>query len=112
MQIIRIHPCRYRQAHEFGEAESLLNKGLLKYKDSLGLLQNLGRLYKIQYRWDEAEIVYQKLLKLRPHNSLLLTHLGFIQWKRNKITMARQNITQALYENPGSLWAWNLHLLL
>ena len=97
---------------QFGEAESLLNKGLLKYKDSLGLLQNLGRLYKIQFRWDEAEIVFQKLLKLRPHNSLLLTHLGFIQWKRNKITMARQNITQALYENPGSLWAWNLHLLL
>ena len=26
--------------------------------------------------------------------------------------MARQNITLALYENPGSLLAWNLHLLL
>jgi len=97
---------------QFVEAEKLLKRGLQKHKDSPGLLQTQGRLYKIQQRWQEAEIVFQKLLKLRPYNSLLLTHLGFTQWKLNKITAARQNITQALYENPGSLWAWNLHLLL
>jgi tetratricopeptide (TPR) repeat protein len=97
---------------QFAEAGKLLNRGLLKYKDSPGLLQTQGRLYKIQQRWQEAEIVFQKLLKLRPHNSLLLTHLGFTQWKLNKVRTARQNITLALYENPGSLWAWNLHLLL
>ena len=97
---------------QFAEAEKLLNRGLLKYKDSPGLLQTQGRLYKIQQRWQEAEIVFQKLLKLSPHNSLLLTHLGFTQWKLNKVRTARQNITLALYENPGSLLAWNLHLLL
>jgi len=97
---------------QFVEAEKLLKRGLQKHKDSPGLLQTQGRLYKIQQRWQEAEIVFQQLLKLRPYNSLLLTHLGFTQWKLNKITAARQNITQALYENPGSLWAWNLHLLL
>ena len=97
---------------QFVEAEKLLKRGLKKHKDSPGLLQTQGRLYKIQQRWQEAEIVFQKLLKLRPYNSLLLTHLGFTQWKLNKISTARQNITQALYENPGSLWAWNLHLLL
>jgi len=97
---------------QFTEAETLLNKGLQKNEDSQGLLQTQGRLYKIQQRWQEAELIFKKLLKLRPYNSLLLTHLGFTQWKQDKITTARQNITQALYENPGSLLAWNLYLLL
>ena len=97
---------------QFDEAEALLDQSLELYKDSPGLLQTQGRLYKLQERWQEAEQVFQKLVKLRPNNSLLLTHLGFIQWKLNKIMPARRNITQALYENPGSLWAWNLHLLL
>mgnify|MGYP006118979977 FL=1 len=97
---------------QFAETEMLLNKSLQKYKESPGLLQTQGSLYIIQQRWQEAEQVFKKLLKLRPDNSLLLTNLGFTQWKLNKITAARENITQALYENPGSLWAWNLHLLL
>ena len=97
---------------QFSEAEDLLNKGLELHKDSPGLLQTQGRLYKLQERWQEAEQVFLKLVKLRPNNSMLLTHLGFTQWKLNKIEEARLNITQALYENPGSLWAWNLHLLL
>ena len=90
----------------------MLNKIPLKLKDSPALLQAQGRLYKVQERWPEAEKVLLKLVILRPNNSLLLTHLGFAQWKLNKILDARLNITHALYENPGSLWAWNLHLLL
>ena len=97
---------------QYAEAEVLLDKSLAQYQDSPALLETLGRLYERQERWEEAEKIFKKLVKLRPNNSLLLTHLGFTQWKLKKTEKARLNITQALYENPGSLWAWNLHLLL
>ena len=97
---------------QFLETEILLNKSLLKYKESPGLLQTQGTLFKIQQRWNEAEQVYKKLLKLLPNNSLMLTNLGFTQWKLNKINDARENIIKALYENSSSLWAWNIHSLL
>jgi len=97
---------------QYTEAEELLYKSLLQHQDSPVLLETLGRMYKLQERWEEAEKIFNKLVKLRPSNSLLLTHLGFTQWKLKKTEKARLNITQALYENPGSLWAWNLYLLL
>ena len=43
---------------------------------------------------------------------MIMTHLGLTQWKLNKIEKARVNIRKALYENPGNLLAWNLHLVL
>ena len=69
-------------------------------------------MYELQERWSDAEKIFQKLVSLRPKNSLLLTHLALSQWKLDKNEQALQNITKALYENPGSIWAWNLYLLL
>lgn len=96
----------------YDDAESLLQKGLIKYPDSMALLETQGRLFELQERWKDAENNFIRLASLRPNNSLVLTHLGFTQWKLKKQKQAVQNITKALYENPGSLWAWNLYLLL
>ncbi len=97
---------------QYDEAESLLQKGLIKYPDSLALLETQGRLFELQERWDDAENNFHRLVSLRPNNSLMLTYLGFTQWKQKKQKLAVQNITRALYENPGGLWAWFLYLLL
>jgi len=109
--LLELSQLKLKQEH-FAEAEELLEKNLAEYQDSAGILQTQGRLYELQKRWKEAENIFKKLLTIRPNNSLLLTHLGFTQWKLKKTEEARQNITHALYENPGSLWAWNLYLLL
>ncbi len=71
-------------------AEELLEQNLAKYPDSAGILQTQGRLYELQKRWKEAENIFKKLLTIRPKNSLLLTHLGFSQWKLKKTEEARQ----------------------
>ncbi|GIT03446.1 MAG: hypothetical protein CM1200mP28_07050 [Deltaproteobacteria bacterium] len=76
-------------------------------------LKHRERVYELQERWSDSEKNFsQRLVSLRPQNSLLLTHLALSQWKLKKNEQALQNITKALYENPGSIWAWNLYLLL
>ncbi len=96
----------------FDEANILLQKGLRKNKDSLPLLETQGRIYELQERWSDAEKIFQRLVSMRPQNSLLLTHLALSHWKLGKNKHALKNITKALYENPGSIWAWTIFLLL
>ena len=96
----------------FDEANTLLKKGLKKNKDSLSLLKTKGRIYELQKRWSDAEKIFQRLFSLRPQNSLVLSHLALCQWKLKKNEQAIQNITKALYENPVSIWAWNLYFIL
>ena len=100
-----------KQEH-FDESNALLQKGLRKKKGSLPLLETQGRIYELQERWSDAEKIFQRLVSSRPQNSLLLTHLALSQWKLNNNERAIKNITVALYENPRSIWAWNLYLLL
>ncbi|MBC8258199.1 MAG: tetratricopeptide repeat protein [SAR324 cluster bacterium] len=109
--LLKLSQLRLNQ-ERYEEAEKMLEKSLIQFPDALGLLQTQGRLYELQLRWKEAENIFRKLIKLRPNNSLLLTHLAFTQWKQQKSKKAGLNIKLALYENPGSLWAWNIHLLL
>jgi len=109
--LLELAKLKMKQEH-FDESNSLLQKGLRKKKESLPLLETQGRMYELQERWIDAEKIYQRLVSMRPQNSLLLTHLALSQWKLNKNERAFQNITKALYENPGSIWAWNLYLLL
>ena len=97
---------------QFYEANLLLEKGLKKNNNSLPLLETQGRIFELQERWTESEKIFQRLVTLRPQNSILLTHLALSQWKLNKNEKALKNIIKALYENPGSIWAWNLFLLL
>ena len=109
--LLELAKLKMKQEH-FDESNALLQKGLRKKKESLPLLETQGRMYELQERWSDAEKIFQKLVSLRPQNSLLLTHLALSQWKLDKNEQALQNITKALYENPGSIWAWNLYLLL
>ena len=97
---------------QFSIAEKILTNILIKSKDSLIILDTLGRLYKIQKRWEEAEAIYQKMIKLTPNISQILTNLAFIQWKLNKTELAKLNIKKALYENTRNFLAWNLHFIL
>ena len=109
--LLELAKLKMKQEH-FNEANIQLEKGLRKNNDSLPLLETQGRVYELQERWSDAEKIFQRLVSLRPQNALLLTHLALSQWKLNKNEKALQNITKALYENPGSIWAWNLFLLL
>ena len=109
--LLKMSQLKLKQKH-FDEAEALLEKCITMYPYSVGILKTQGRLYELQNRWIEAENIFKRLLKNEQNNSLILTHLGFTQWKLEKTVEARHNITLALYENPGSVWAWNLFLLL
>ena len=109
--LLELAKLKMKQGH-FDESNALLQKGLRKNNESLPLLETQGRIYELQERWSDADKIFQRLVSLRPQNSLLLTHLALSQWKLNKNEQALQNITKALYENPGSIWAWNLYLLL
>ena len=109
--LLELAKLKMKQEH-YDEANALLQKVLKMNKDSLPLLETQGRMYELQERWSDTEKIFHKLVSLRPQNSLLLTHLALSQWKLNKNEQALQNITKALYENPGSIWAWNLYLLL
>jgi len=104
---------KMKMKHErFDEANALLEKGLRKNKYSLPLLETQGKLYGLLELWSEVEKNFQRLVTMHPQNSMLLTNLALSNWKLNKNKQALQNITKALYENAGSIWAWNLFLLL
>jgi len=97
---------------KFSVAEDILNKSIKQHKKSLVLLQTQALMFKLQKRWIEAERVFKKLDNLRPNNSIFLTNLAFIQWRLNKTKEARENIKNALYEDPRNILAWNINFLL
>ena len=109
--LLELAKLKMKQRH-FDEANVLLEKGLKKNKDSWALLETQGRMYGLQELWSDAEKIFEKLITMRPQNSLIRTHLALSNWKLKKNKQALKNITKALYENSGSLWAWNLFLLL
>ncbi len=100
------------EKQQYSIAEEILKKSLKQSNNSLLILNTLAILYKTQKRWKEAEDISQKMITLKPKNSLILTNMAFIQWKLNKIELARINIKKALYENTRNLLAWNLHFIL
>ena len=109
--LLKLAKLKMNKEH-FDEANSLLEIGLRRNKDSFPLLETKGRIYELQERWSEAENIFQQLVSFHPKNSMLLTHLALSNWKLSRYEKALQNITKALYENPASIWAWNLYLLM
>ena len=68
----------------------------------LKLLNKLGEAYCNQNKFNEAEELFHKILKLNPNNTTVLNNLGFVYSKQNKIEEAAESFQKALELNPNN----------
>lgn len=97
---------------EYGEAEKIAKRALKYHKDSSWLYEILALSYEGQENWDLALSTLQKASEARPHNLLLLNHLGLVLGQLGKKAEALEAITQVMFEADLALWGWYQYLLL
>jgi serine/threonine-protein kinase len=95
----------YMGAHEYPRAERTLLTALSVAPENALLRSNLGALYFMQGRWDEASDQFQKTLAIKPQ-PLAFANLGTIQFYLGKYTAAASSFDQAAKLQPGNVFNW------
>jgi tetratricopeptide (TPR) repeat protein len=104
-----------RDALEYEGAEKLALAFVERHPSYYQTHVQLGRIYRLQGRLDEAEARYRRALELRPDEPTALTRLGEIRLERGDLEEARALLEQATVVRADSYAAYyllgRLHLL-
>ncbi|WP_369996693.1 tetratricopeptide repeat protein [Winogradskyella sp.] len=84
-----------QQGQNYEKAEELLNKNLELFNDDKDTLLNLGNLYLIWEKYDEAQNIYNRLAKQAEHNTIALNGLALVAHLKGKEKQALALSTQA-----------------
>ncbi|MDD5553347.1 MAG: tetratricopeptide repeat protein [Candidatus Omnitrophica bacterium] len=68
--------------------------------------EELGRLYRKQARFNEAEMVFKKAVESKPADSKMRTGLGIIYLRQNRILEAEKAFRKAIELEPGNQEAY------
>ncbi len=80
----------------------LIENKLISTISRLELLNKLGEAYCSQNKFNEAEELFHKILRLTPDNSTVLSNLGFVYFKQNKIEEAAESFRKVLELDPDN----------
>lgn len=80
----------------------LIENRIVSSASIMELLNKLGEAYCSQNKFNEAEELFQKTLKLNPNNTNVLNNLGVVYSKQNKIEEAAASFQKALELNPNN----------
>lgn len=91
------------------EAESVLEQALEKAPDNLRVLKLLGWAYMYNEKFDDALLLYQKVLNIEPGDEMARSNLGYICYKKkifgeaiehlSKVIRTRKDESAILYAN-------------
>jgi tetratricopeptide (TPR) repeat protein len=95
----------YEQNTQMLEAE--LNKALELDKNYLPAYSALAALYIQSKQEDRAIAQYQKIISLRPENSIPYTLIGILEDQRKNFDVAADNYRKALEKDPNAVIAAN-----
>jgi tetratricopeptide (TPR) repeat protein len=95
----------YEQNAQMVEAE--LNKALELDKNYLPAYSALAALYIQSNKQDQAIAQYQKIISLRPENSMPYTLIGILEDQRKNFDVAADNYRKALEKDPNAVIAAN-----
>ena len=95
----------YEQNAQMREAE--LNKALELDKNYLPAYSALAALYIQSKQEDRAIAQYQKIIGLRPENSIPYTLIGILEDQRKNFDVAADNYRKALEKDPNAVIAAN-----
>jgi Flp pilus assembly protein TadD len=88
------------QAGDLAKAETELRKALeLSPNDPL-FLAHLGGVLSMQQRLQDANVYFEKALKLDPDNLVIRRNLAANQWQLGDLQLAKQNLERILKAKP------------
>lgn len=85
---------------ELEKALSCYRKSILKDSRHYNAWFGIGTIYSKQERYNLAEIHYRHALKINPKNSVILVHIGVMQFYLQKPELALQTLNQAITFEP------------
>jgi anaphase-promoting complex subunit 3 len=85
---------------ELEKALSSYRKAILKDSRHYNAWYGIGTIYSKQERFQLAEVHYRHSLKINPKNSVILVHIGVMQFYLNKREQALQTLLDAIQIDP------------
>lgn len=85
---------------ELDKALSYFRTAILKSPRHYNAWFGIGTIFSKQERYQLAEIHYTKALQINPKNSVLMVHIGVMQFFLNKVHTALQTLNQAIQLDP------------
>jgi tetratricopeptide (TPR) repeat protein len=95
-----IGSCNYKLLFRF--YNRLIEYKIVPTTSRLELLSKLGEAYCHQDKFNEAEEIFNDILKLKPDNPTVLNNLGFTYTKQNNIEKASSCFQKALELDPDN----------
>lgn len=97
----------WHEANDLPAAEMVLRQALEIYPNSrlsIAWFRNLGRLMRVQMRWEEAEEAYRKVLIEDPEDMFAHIGLGWIWYERDDdLELALEEFLQAIEFEPNRI---------
>ncbi|MEO8278974.1 MAG: tetratricopeptide repeat protein [Ideonella sp.] len=91
-----------RDAKQWKEAEAVLTKGLVRFKDDVDMLYEMSMLSEKLNQLDEMERLLRRVIELKPNHQHAHNALGYSLAERNvRLPEAKQLIEKALELAPG-----------
>ena len=91
----------YQQIGDYNNALNNYKEAERCDKKALNAHNNIGEVYKLQTKNEEAEIEYKKELELHPENSLAYNNLGLLYQNMGRTEEALKAYEKGLFINPN-----------
>jgi tetratricopeptide (TPR) repeat protein len=89
------------QIGEFTKAKIELRHAMHLFPNETTPLVALGDVLAMQNRFSEANVYFEKALKINPHDPDSRRHLAASQWQLDRLPQARENLQRVLRDSPN-----------
>jgi tetratricopeptide (TPR) repeat protein len=81
---------------DYGKAREILEAALKKAPNNVRVMKLLGWAYMYDERYDEALLLYQKVLNIEPNDDLARNNLGYICYKKKIFGEAIEHLSKVI----------------